>query len=93
MDRGKTTGTLCRICNKPVGLTFDTAVDQDGKAVHELCYVREVTNQNGSNWQSLYNNAVAELDPHNPAAGETCASHRLTMLKRRHPNAATRFVR
>jgi hypothetical protein len=63
MDGEKTTWTLCRICNKPVGLTFDTAVDQDGKAVHELCYVREVTNQNGSNWQSLYNDAVAELDP------------------------------
>ena len=63
MDGEKTTGILCRICNKPVGLTFDTDVDQDGKAVHELCYVREVTNQNCSNWQSLYNDAVAELDP------------------------------
>jgi hypothetical protein len=62
MDREKT-ALLCRICNKPVSLTFDTAVDEDGKAVHELCYVREVANQNGSNWQSLYNDAVAELDP------------------------------
>lgn len=41
MDREKTTGIRCRICNKPVGLTFDTTVDEDGKAVHELCYVRE----------------------------------------------------
>jgi hypothetical protein len=62
MDGGKT-ALLCRICDKPVGLTFDTAVDEDGKAVHELCYVREVTNQNGSNWLTLYNDAVAELDP------------------------------
>jgi hypothetical protein len=63
MDGGKITWTLCRICNKPVGLTFDAAVDEDGKAVHELCYVREVANQNGSNWESFYNDAVAELDP------------------------------
>jgi hypothetical protein len=38
-------------------------VDEDGKAVHELCYVSKVTNENGGNWQSLYNDAVAELDP------------------------------
>jgi hypothetical protein len=38
-------------------------VDEDGKAVHELCYVRVATHQNGSKWQSLYNDAVAELDP------------------------------
>jgi hypothetical protein len=63
MDGEKITWTLCRICNKPVGLTFDAAVDEDGKAVHELCYVSKVTNQNGSNWQSVYNDAVAELDP------------------------------
>jgi hypothetical protein len=62
MDGGKT-ALLFRVCNKPVGLTFDTAVDEDGKAVHELCYVREVANQNGSNWESFYNDAVAELDP------------------------------
>jgi hypothetical protein len=60
---GEKTALLCRISNKPVGLAFDTAVDQDGKAVHELCFVREVANQNGSVWQSLYNDAVAELDP------------------------------
>ena len=55
MDGGKT-ALLCRICNKPVGLTFDTAVDEDGK--------REVTtHQNGSHWESLYNDAIAELDP------------------------------
>jgi hypothetical protein len=50
-------------CNKPVALTFDIAVDEDGKAVPELCYVREVANQNGSNWLTLYNDAVVELDP------------------------------
>jgi hypothetical protein len=39
---------LCRICNKPVQLTFDIAVDEDGQAVHEMCYVKKVrmaTNQ------------------------------------------------
>jgi hypothetical protein len=38
-------------------------VDEDGKAVHVLCFAREVANQNGSAWQSLYNDAVVELDP------------------------------
>ena len=63
MEGEKATWTLCRICNRPVGLTFDTTVDEDGKAVHELCYVRVAPHQNGSKWQSLYKDAVAELDP------------------------------
>jgi hypothetical protein len=63
MGGEKTTWTLCHICNKPVGLTFDAAVDEDGKAVHELCHVRVATHQNGGKWQSLYIDAVAELDP------------------------------
>jgi hypothetical protein len=33
--------TKCSICNKPV--TLETAlIDQDGKAVHEDCYVRRL---------------------------------------------------
>jgi hypothetical protein len=49
MDGGKTTWILCRICNKPVGLTFDTAVDEDGKAVHELCYVESRPTKTAAN--------------------------------------------
>jgi hypothetical protein len=36
------TDSLCRICNQPVDLTFDTATDEDGQAVHDLCYVRKI---------------------------------------------------
>jgi hypothetical protein len=32
---------VCSICNNPVDLTIDLT-DQDGKAVHEECYVRKV---------------------------------------------------
>jgi len=34
---------LCRICHEPVSLTSDTVVDEDGKPVHENCYVKETT--------------------------------------------------
>jgi hypothetical protein len=33
---------LCRICGQPVELTFDIAVDEDGQAVHEMCYVKRI---------------------------------------------------
>jgi hypothetical protein len=32
----------CRICDKPVKLGIDTAADEDGKAVHETCYTRQI---------------------------------------------------
>ena len=34
---------VCRICNKPLKLGIDTAADEDGKAVHETCYAKEIT--------------------------------------------------
>jgi len=34
---------LCRICDEPVSLKSDTVVDEDGKPVHENCYVKEIT--------------------------------------------------
>ena len=34
---------LCRICHEPVSLRSDTVVDEDGKPVHENCYVKETT--------------------------------------------------
>jgi hypothetical protein len=36
---------LCRICHEPVSLASDTVVDEDGKPVHESCYVKEMTGQ------------------------------------------------
>ena len=35
----------CRICSKRLHLETDTRTDEDGKAVHEECYVRHVTTQ------------------------------------------------
>ncbi len=34
---------ICRICNKPLKLGIDTAADEEGKALHETCYVKQVT--------------------------------------------------
>jgi hypothetical protein len=36
---------LCRICHEPVSLKLDTVTDENGKAVHEDCYVKEITGQ------------------------------------------------
>jgi hypothetical protein len=33
----------CAICSEPVDLTVDLSADEDGKAVHEDCYVRRIT--------------------------------------------------
>jgi hypothetical protein len=35
----------CRICSKPLQLETNTRTDEDGKAVHEECYVKHVTAQ------------------------------------------------
>ena len=32
-----------RICNKPLKLGIDRAADEEGKALHETCYVKQVT--------------------------------------------------
>lgn len=36
---------LCRMCHEPVSLKSDTVVDEDGKPVHENCYVKEIAGQ------------------------------------------------
>jgi hypothetical protein len=33
----------CTICSKPVDLTVDLYADENGKAVHEDCYVKQTT--------------------------------------------------
>ena len=32
----------CRICNEPLQLGIDTAADEEGKAVHETCYTKQM---------------------------------------------------
>jgi len=32
----------CTLCRKPVDLTVDLYADEDGDAVHEDCYVRQL---------------------------------------------------
>ena len=44
----------CRICNKPLKLGIDTAADEEGKALHETCYVKQIT--------EARRNPPAELD-------------------------------
>jgi hypothetical protein len=33
----------CKICAKPVDLAVDLFADENGKAVHEDCYVKRIT--------------------------------------------------
>jgi hypothetical protein len=33
---------LCPICNRPIDLTKDRYANEDGKAVHEDCYVQRL---------------------------------------------------
>ena len=35
----------CHICNKPLKLGIDTAADEDGKAVHETCYTKRISDE------------------------------------------------
>ncbi len=34
---------ICRICDEPLKLGIDTAADEDGKAVHETCYTKRIS--------------------------------------------------
>ena len=33
----------CKLCSKPVDLSADLSADENGKAVHEECYVKHIT--------------------------------------------------
>ena len=33
----------CKLCSKPVDLSIDLSADENGKAVHEECYVKHIT--------------------------------------------------
>lgn len=39
---------LCRICHEPVDLESDeTVTDEEGKAIHEHCYVKQIAVPDG----------------------------------------------
>jgi predicted nucleic acid-binding Zn ribbon protein len=40
--------TPCVLCSKPVDLRVDLCSDENGKAIHEDCYVQRVTGQHGN---------------------------------------------
>jgi hypothetical protein len=35
--------TACILCNNPIDLRSDLSADENGKAVHEACYVKRIT--------------------------------------------------
>jgi hypothetical protein len=35
----------CEICSTPLDLTVDLFADENGKSVHEECYVQRITNE------------------------------------------------
>jgi hypothetical protein len=38
----------CILCNEPVDLSVDLSTDEDGKAVHEHCYVKRIMNRHNT---------------------------------------------
>jgi hypothetical protein len=38
----------CALCSKPVDLLIDLSADENGKAVHEECYVRRLTSSSSN---------------------------------------------
>ena len=40
--------TSCALCSKPVDLLIDLSADENGKAVHEECYVRRLTSSSSN---------------------------------------------
>ena len=41
-ERTKSQEITCHICNQPVDLTTDPYTDEDGKTVHENCYIKRL---------------------------------------------------
>ena len=38
----------CILCSKPINLQSDLSADENGKAVHEECYVRRIASSLGN---------------------------------------------
>ncbi len=43
MDSRSSPEMSCALCNKPVDLHADLCADENGKAIHEDCYVKHIT--------------------------------------------------
>jgi hypothetical protein len=43
MDSRSSPGISCVLCAKPVNLQTDLCADENGKAVHQDCYVNHIT--------------------------------------------------
>jgi hypothetical protein len=41
----------CKLCNSPVDLRVDLCADENGKAVHEECYVKKITSSHGTGFE------------------------------------------
>lgn len=39
---------LCILCNEAVDLRVDLCADENGKSIHEDCYVKRITNRFGN---------------------------------------------
>jgi hypothetical protein len=46
--------TPCVICSKAVNLQTDLCTDENGKAVHEDCYITRITGAHGSQGRSMF---------------------------------------
>jgi hypothetical protein len=46
LAEGRDFQMTCHICNRPLRLVIDTAADEEGKAVHETCYIQFVLKGN-----------------------------------------------
>jgi hypothetical protein len=44
----------CVICSKPVNLQTDLCADENGKAVHDSCYIRRITRAQVQKRQSRF---------------------------------------
>ena len=51
----------CTVCSKPVDLQADLCADENGKAVHEECYLRKITSQDVNSRATLISSETKTL--------------------------------
>jgi hypothetical protein len=54
-------GIACKLCSKSVDLQADLYADENGKAVHEDCYVKRLSSEHS-------NSSAAAIEGSEPAA-------------------------
>jgi len=57
----------CQICSQPVDLSQDRCTDEDGKIVHEACYLKLITmpqdaSQNAGRSQGQHDSGIRHTD-------------------------------